>query len=184
LVEAPRSARHLDITGDEFQTAPIGQGPYICGVPSMDQTFQLFSECVLFRHLERREKEALFSRVKFRDFAAGETIWVIGAPGDCRMVVLQGTVQISLPGRPRVTLSFGEIFGEIALLDGKERLADVITITGCSLAILDRYDLLAFLEQNPGAWQKIVSALYERLRQPSSARWVRSDIVIGCPSEA
>jgi CRP/FNR family transcriptional regulator, cyclic AMP receptor protein len=151
---------------------------------AMDQVFKTFSERVLFRHLERGEKEALFTCVKFRDFAAGETIWVIGAPGDCRMVVLQGTVQISLPGRPRVTLSFGEIFGEISLLDGKERLADVITITGCSLAILDRYDLLAFLEQNPGAWQKIVSALYERLRQPSSARWVRSDIVIGCPSEA
>jgi CRP-like cAMP-binding protein len=56
-------------------------------------------ECWLFCDLERREKEALFTRVKFRDFAAGETIWVIGAPGDCGMVVLQGTVQISLPGR-------------------------------------------------------------------------------------
>jgi CRP/FNR family cyclic AMP-dependent transcriptional regulator len=142
----------------------------------MDQTFELFSECSLFRNFERWEKEALFTRVKIRDFAAGETICVIGSPGDSGMIVLQGAVQISLPGRPHVALFPGGIFGEIALLDGKERLADVITIAGCSLAILDRHDLLAFLEQNPRAWQKIVSVLCERFRQP---RWVRSDIVIG-----
>ena len=149
----------------------------------MDQTFQLFSECVLFRNLAHREKEALFTRVRIRDFAASETIFVTGSPGDSMMIVLRGKVQISVTspkGRSQVAmLSPGEIFGEIALLDGKERLADVITIAGCSLAILDRHDLLAFLEQNPGAWQKIVSVLCERLRQPSPARWVRSDIVIG-----
>jgi CRP/FNR family transcriptional regulator, cyclic AMP receptor protein len=82
-------------------------------------------------------------------------------------------------GQPPVALLPGRVFGEIALLDGKERLADVITVAGCSLAILDRHDLLEFLEQNPGAWQKIVSVLCERLRQPSPARWMRSDIVIG-----
>jgi CRP/FNR family transcriptional regulator, cyclic AMP receptor protein len=147
----------------------------------MDQAFQLFGESWLFRNLERWEKEALFTRVKFRDFAAGETIWVIGSPGDSGMAVLHGTVRISVTspkGQLQVLaiLSPGEIFGEIALLDGKERLADAITITGCSLAILDRHDLLAFLEQNPRAWQKIVSVLCERFRQP---RWVRSDIVIG-----
>jgi hypothetical protein len=43
----------------------------IMGVSSVDQTFQLFSECWLFRNLERREKEALFARVKIREFGAG-----------------------------------------------------------------------------------------------------------------
>jgi CRP-like cAMP-binding protein len=55
----------------------------------MDQTFELFSECSLFRNFERWEKEALFTRVKIRDFAAGETICVIGSPGDSGMIVLQ-----------------------------------------------------------------------------------------------
>jgi signal-transduction protein with cAMP-binding, CBS, and nucleotidyltransferase domain len=63
----------------------------------MDQTFQLFSECVLFRNLERREKEALFTRIRIRDFAASETIFVIGSPGDSMMIVLRGTVQIRVP---------------------------------------------------------------------------------------
>jgi CRP/FNR family transcriptional regulator, cyclic AMP receptor protein len=148
----------------------------------VDQTFQLFSECVLFRNLERREKDALFTRVRTRDFAAGETIFAIGSPGDSMMIVLRGTVQISVTspkGQQHVAaiLSAGEIFGEIAFLDGRARLADAIAITDCSLAIVDRHDLLAFLEQNPGAWQNIVSVLCERLRhmpvgQTSIDQWL------------
>ena len=93
------------------------------GVSSVDQTFQLFSECWLFRNLDRREKEALFTGVKIRDFVAGKTIFVVGSPGDSGMILLDGTVQISLPGQPHAALlsTPGDIFGEIALLDGKER---------------------------------------------------------------
>jgi two-component system, sensor histidine kinase len=136
----------------------------------VDETFRLFSECVLFRNLERQEKEALFTRVRIRDVAASETIFVIGSPGDSMMIVLRGTVQIGIPlpkGQPHVLamLSPGEIFGEIALLDGRARSADAIAITACSLAIVDRHDYLAFLGQNPGAWQNIVSVLCERLRK-------------------
>jgi CRP/FNR family transcriptional regulator, cyclic AMP receptor protein len=148
----------------------------------VDQTFQLFSECVLFRNLERREKDALFTRVRTRDFAAGETIFAIGSPGDSMMIVLRGTVQISVTspkGQQHVAaiLSASEIFGEIAFLDGRARLADAIAITDCSLAIVDRHDLLAFLQQNPGAWQNIVSVLCERLRhmpvgQTSIDQWL------------
>ena len=137
----------------------------LCGVSSMDP-FQLFSECVLFRHLERRQIEALFTRVRIRDFAASETIFVTGSPGDSMMIVLRGKVQISVTspkGQPLLAiLSPSEIFGELVLLDGRARLADAIAITDCSLAIVDRHDMLAFLEQNPGAWQDVVSVL--RLR--------------------
>jgi CRP-like cAMP-binding protein len=71
---------------------------------------------VLFRHVERREIETLFTRVRIRDFAAGETIFGIGSPADSMMIVLRGTVQtrvtlpedrpILLPGtvQTRVTL--------------------------------------------------------------------------------
>jgi CRP/FNR family cyclic AMP-dependent transcriptional regulator len=145
----------------------------------VDQTFQLFSECVLFRHIERREIGALFTRVRIRDFAASETIFVIGSPADSMMIVLRGAVQISVTspkGQPLLVILFaGEIFGEIALLDGRARLADAIAITDCSLAIVDRHDMLAFLEQNPGAWQDVVSVL--RLRHMPVGREGRQQYV-------
>jgi CRP-like cAMP-binding protein len=59
----------------------------------------------------------------------------------------------------------GEIFGEIALLDGKQRTADATAMTACSLAMLDRRDVLSFLEHNPTAWPNIINVLCGRLRK-------------------
>jgi CRP-like cAMP-binding protein len=59
----------------------------------------------------------------------------------------------------------GEVFGEIAMLDGKPRSADAKALTACNLAILDRRDVLAVLERNPTAWLVLVEVICSRLRQ-------------------
>jgi CRP/FNR family transcriptional regulator, cyclic AMP receptor protein len=76
-------------------------------------------------------------------------------------------VRISVPspeGREIVLaiLQPGEVFGEIALLDGKERTADAMT--GCDLAVLERRDVMEFLERQPNAWPRLVEVLCGRLR--------------------
>jgi len=58
----------------------------------------------------------------------------------------------------------GEVFGEIALLDGKERTADAHATTACALAVLERRDVLEFLERQPNAWLRVVEVLCDRLR--------------------
>jgi CRP-like cAMP-binding protein len=171
----------------EFAAAG-GRASYVllCGRSSVDKAFQLFRELVLFRHIERREIAALFTRVRIRDFAPNETIFLKGSPADSMMFVLRGTVEISVPPKDQILigtdvpisgsrssdwlhrLSPGETFGEIALLEGRARFADAIAITDCTLAIVDRHNMLAFLEQNPGAWQNIVAlfrARFERSRE-------------------
>jgi CRP-like cAMP-binding protein len=85
------------------------------------------------------------------------------------MAVLSGQVRISVPspeGREIVLAIFqpGEVFGEIALLDGKERTADARAMTACDLAILERRDVFAFLERQPNAWPRLVEVLCDRLR--------------------
>jgi CRP/FNR family transcriptional regulator, cyclic AMP receptor protein len=93
----------------------------------------------------------------------------MGSPGDSMMAVLSGQVRISVPspeGREIVLAIFqsGEVFGEIALLDGKERTADARAMTACDLAILERRDVFAFLERQPNAWPRLIEVLCDRLR--------------------
>ena len=57
------------------------------------------------------------------------------------------------------------MFGELAVLDGMERSADALAEGACTLAILDRRDILSFFERNPSAWLKIVEVLCHRLRR-------------------
>jgi CRP-like cAMP-binding protein len=137
---------------------------------TLEEARQLLAECVLFRGLSAEERKALVTRARTRTFANGDTIFLMGEPGDSMMAVLKGTVRISAPspeGKEIVLAMMqpGEFFGEIALLDGKERSADAKAMSACTLAILDRRDVLAFLEQNRGAWFRIVEVLCERLRR-------------------
>jgi CRP/FNR family transcriptional regulator, cyclic AMP receptor protein len=131
---------------------------------------RLFGECVLFRGLGDDERRALFARIRLRNFTAGETIFLMGSLGDNMMAVLSGNVRISVSspeGRELVLaiLMSGEVFGEIALLDGKQRTADATAMTACSVAILDRREILSFFERYPGAWPNIVNVLCDRLRK-------------------
>jgi CRP-like cAMP-binding protein len=148
---------------------PLPQGGgTAAGLPTADAA-RLLGECMLFRGLAPEEQKALFARVHLRTCAAGQTIFSMGSPGDNMMAVLSGSVRISVPspeGREVLLaiLQAGEVFGEIALLDNKERTADATALTACHLAILERRDVLAALDRNPQIWPKIVEVLCARLR--------------------
>ena len=131
---------------------------------------QLLSECVLFRGFRPAERAEIVSRTQICNYKAGETVFTIGSPGNNMMAVLNGTVRISVPSRDGRELMLailqpGEVFGEIAVLDGKERTADAAADTACTLAVLDRRDILNFLEQHPTAWLQLVAVLCDRLRR-------------------
>jgi CRP/FNR family transcriptional regulator, cyclic AMP receptor protein len=136
---------------------------------SLEDVRRQLANCVLFRGLVTGERDAAVGRARMRQFAAGETIFLMGSPGGSMMAVLSGTVRISIPsqeGREIVlaVLQPGEVFGEIALLDGKERTADAHAMTDCALAVLERRDVLEFLERQPNAWPRVVEVLCDRLR--------------------
>jgi CRP/FNR family transcriptional regulator, cyclic AMP receptor protein len=134
-----------------------------------DEARRVLGECVLFRDLEPEERNILFARVRVRSYAAGETIFLMGSAGDSLMAVLSGSVRISVPSPDGKEIVLAiipprEVFGEIALLDGKERTADARAIGACTLAILERREVLAFLKAYPKVWPKVVDVLCSRLR--------------------
>ncbi len=129
----------------------------------------LLAHCNLFRVLADDERDTLFAHAHIRRCAAEETIFLMGSPGDSMMVVLSGHVRISVSspdGREILLalLSPGEIFGEIAMFDGKERTADARAASECRLATLYRRDVFAFFAQHPDAWSGVLCALCDRLR--------------------
>ena len=136
----------------------------------LEDARRLLGECGLFRGLGPDERNALLARVHIRNFGAGEAIFLKGDPGVNMMALLTGNVRISVASADGRALQLaillpGEVFGEIALLDGKQRTADATAITACSLAVLDRREILSFLQRYPAAWSYIVSVLCDRLRQ-------------------
>jgi len=137
---------------------------------SLEEARELLGNCVLFRALKPEERTAIVSQTRTCTFRAGEVVFGIGSPGKDMMAVLSGTIRISVPapdGRELLlaVLQPGEVFGELAVLDGKDRSADAVADSDCTLAILDRQHVLSFLDQHPAAWLELVTVLCERLRR-------------------
>lgn len=131
---------------------------------------EFLAMCSLFREIAAVERAALIAHARIRMCAADESIFMMGSPGDSMAAVLSGRVRISAasPDGKEIVLAIlaaGEIFGDIALLDGKERNTNARAVSECRLAILDRRDVQAFFERYPEARSCIVKTLCDRLRQ-------------------
>jgi len=124
----------------------------------------------LFGALDDGARRELAARVHRRSFNVGDPIFHVGGPGQSMMVVLNGNVRVSLSG-PRgktvilADLSAGEALGEVALLDGRERSADAVALTKCDLLVLERRDVVAFLEKRSDLCLKLLELMCGRLRK-------------------
>ena len=130
---------------------------------------RLLESCFLFRAFTPEERQRILVHTHVHRFAAGEVIYHKGSPGHGMMAVLSGEVRISAPSPEgkEIVLSIvrpGEIFGELALLDGKDRSADCVALTPCELASLERRDVLPLLRAQPEICLKLLEMLCDKLR--------------------
>jgi CRP/FNR family transcriptional regulator, cyclic AMP receptor protein len=130
---------------------------------------KLLEQCPLFAAMDEQNRHDLVAHAHLRGFTSGESICRLGDVGLSMMAVVTGTVRISLPmakGKEIILadLPAGELFGEIAMLDGRPRSADATALTKCDLLILERRHVIPFLEQNPAACLKLMEMLCARIR--------------------
>jgi len=126
----------------------------------------------MFRDVPPDIVDRLATHVRLSPHAAGEQIFEKGDPALGLFGVLSGLVQIRAlsPGGAGIVLNLigaGEIFGEIALLDGNTRSADAIAFTECQLLVIDGRDFNAVLSIHPGMARKVLSLVSGRLRRTS-----------------
>ena len=132
----------------------------------------LLAQHFLLAQLDESALDTLLAVSSERRFTNGQVIFQKGDPGTSMMAVLGGRVRISAyseDGREIILnmVEPGQLFGEIALLDGKERSADATAMGKTELLILDRRDFLPFLERNPKIAVQLIEVLCSRLRRTS-----------------
>ena len=87
---------------------------------------QLLVRAQVFSTLSPELLEPILASGEERSFGEGEAIVRQGEPGDDLYVILEGRVRVERGGRPVESLGEGEFFGEVAVLDGRPRSADVV----------------------------------------------------------
>lgn len=113
--------------------------------PAWDATTAVpLGETHLLHALDADDLAWLDRALHSREAAAGEALIRAGDIGDSLYILLAGTVEIRLPsadgttGRRVGTYAPGMSFGEMGLLDGSPRSADVVALTAASYRVLDR----------------------------------------------
>ena len=98
-----------------------------------------------------------------------------GERGDAVFFIASGAVEVILPER-RVRLGSGEFFGEMALLSGRLRQADVVALTFCQMLVLRRTDFERFMKANPEARATIDRVAEARQAMNTSERTKSSEL--------
>jgi CRP-like cAMP-binding protein len=137
---------------------------------SPGESIELLSRVPLFNELSREELERI-SRVSVaRSFPAGVRVFHEGDHSDACYLVRRGDLRVTREhpdGRAiaLATLGPGDIFGELAMLDGEARSASVETLTDSELLALPAADVRRLLADHPGISVKLIAALTKRLRE-------------------
>jgi CRP/FNR family cyclic AMP-dependent transcriptional regulator len=143
----------------------------ICYPPTMRR--QLLSKHFLISTMPER---ALDDLVKFSTvvrFEQHRDVFNKGEPGDCLYGILSGRVRIysTSPEGSEITLNIletGELFGEIAILDGRTRTASAAAMERADLLRIHRDHFLPHVKANADVLLGMLSLLCDRLRWTSS----------------
>jgi CRP/FNR family transcriptional regulator len=138
-------------------------------VEEVETSAELLRSVPLFADLEEAELER-FSRVAVpRSFPAGTRVFHEGDRSDACYIVREGSFRVTREhsdGRAitLATLGPGEVFGELAMLDGDTRSASAEALSDGELLALPAVDVKGLLARHPEISVKLVAALVRRLR--------------------
>lgn len=99
-----------------------------------------------------------------RSYAAGDTVFKAGDVGNEMLVIVDGTVEISV-GAFKATLGPGEMVGEMALVDDRHRrIATVVALSALTVTPIDRSRFEYLIGHDPGFGYEVLRTMADRLR--------------------
>jgi monovalent cation:H+ antiporter, CPA1 family len=127
-------------------------------------TERLIARLDLFAALDRRHLAGVQKLLRPRFTFPNELIVRKGERGDAVFFIASGAAEVILPDR-RIPLGSGDFFGEMSLITGEPRQADVRSQTYCRLLVLRKADFDRFMRANPDVLSQINAVAERRLSE-------------------
>ena len=132
--------------------------------PSAKRPVDVIERVPLFANMSPRDTEGIAALFKERRFAPGETITKEGTGGAAFFVIESGQATVAVGGQQRATLSAGDYFGEIALIDEGARSATVTADSELVCYGLTYWEFRPLVQQNATIAWNLLQTLARRLR--------------------
>lgn len=112
------------------------------------QPSQLMNKFPVFAELDGEQRAELLTLFKPKTASPGDRVIKAGDVGDEMFFISSGAVEVSIGGR-KIPLGPGDFFGEMALLTGERRVADVTALDYCLFLTLEKSDFDQFIGRHP-----------------------------------
>jgi len=138
--------------------------------PATQMTLEALRSVPLFASLDDQAATELRSLLSDKKVAQNTRLFKQGDKGDAMYLIESGRVRISIRDDDDQELTLaelaqGDFFGEMSIIDGRQRSADAKVIEDAQFAILSRDVFLSFVRNNPDVALEMLSALTDRLRR-------------------
>jgi CRP/FNR family transcriptional regulator, cyclic AMP receptor protein len=133
----------------------------------------LLGRTAIFGPLGQPDRVAVAGQMLKSELQPGQIVFARGDAGRNVYLVVSGSVRLSVFSADGRLLSFkhanaGDIFGEIAALDGGRRTADAVALTRVVAMTLTKEQLDRLIETNPRVARAAIGWLCQRLRDTSA----------------
>ena len=133
-------------------------------------TLEAIRSVPLFASLDDEAATELRNLLSDRVVNQNTRLFRQGDKGDAMYLIESGRVRISIHDHDEQELTLaelaqGDFFGEMSIIDGRQRSADAHVIEDARLAVLSRDAFLSFVRTNPDVALEMLSALTDRLRR-------------------
>src|SRR5829696_6455409 len=138
--------------------------------PATQMTLEALRSVPLFASLDDEAAKDLRNLLSDKIVPQNTCLFRQGEKGDAMYLIGSGRVRISIRDHDNHELTLaelaqGDFFGEMSIIDGRQRSADAHVIEDARLAILSREAFLSFVRTNPDVALEMLSALTDRLRR-------------------
>ena len=130
-----------------------------------DRRAELIGGCPLFTGLGAGDLAAVAAVAIEVEFPADRVIAREGEIGTGFFIVVDGRVKVVRSGTTVARLGPGEFFGELSVLDGGPRVAQVVTEAPTTCLAIASWDFERVLRDEPGVALAVLRVVAARLRQ-------------------
>jgi hypothetical protein len=141
-----------------------GSSPRPTGPSVTSECVEAIERVPFFADMSPRDVEGIASLFKQCTFAAGETVTKEGTGGAAFFVIESGEATVTIGGRQRATLTSGDYFGEVALIDEGARSATITATTDLVCHGLTYWEFRPLVQHNATLAWNLLRTLATRLR--------------------
>lgn len=136
---------------------------------SPKRTIELLAQTRLFAGVDRADLARIADRISEVDIPTNRVIARQGEIGTGFFIIASGAVDVIRDGRTLATLGPGDFFGELSVLDGKPRNAQVVSTESTTCLALATWDFEAIVRDQPSVALAVLRELAGRLRELTEA---------------